>query len=160
MLVRYDLPHLVIPPTPFFSSLNYQLFVTRSFQYPIWYFEQNTPSSQLSLLPLLIPLSYTTLPHCTLLYPRILMDRPTVSNFCPLLFTIFSDSNNIPKDCMERTIPYFTDHIVPDSIAQGKNVLIASSENAIRGLLMHLCEVCTCVSVIWWRAYVCMRLVY
>ena len=42
---------------------------------------------------------------------------------------------------MERTIPYYTDKIVPDSIAQGKNVLIASSENAIRGLLMYLCEV-------------------
>jgi 2,3-bisphosphoglycerate-dependent phosphoglycerate mutase len=45
------------------------------------------------------------------------------------------------KDCMQRTIPYYVDKIVPDSIAQGKNVLIASSENAIRGLLMHLCEI-------------------
>jgi len=42
---------------------------------------------------------------------------------------------------MSRTIPYYTDTIVPESIAQGKNVLIASSENAIRGLLMHLCDV-------------------
>jgi bisphosphoglycerate-dependent phosphoglycerate mutase len=42
---------------------------------------------------------------------------------------------------MERTIPYYTDIIVPNSISQGKSVLIASSENAIRGLLMHLCEV-------------------
>ena len=42
---------------------------------------------------------------------------------------------------MQRTIPFYVDTIVPDSIAQGKNVLIASSENAIRGLLMHLCEV-------------------
>jgi 2,3-bisphosphoglycerate-dependent phosphoglycerate mutase len=32
------------------------------------------------------------------------------------------------KNCMERTIPYFTDVIVPDSIQQRKNVLIASSE--------------------------------
>jgi hypothetical protein len=47
------------------------------------------------------------------------------------------------KDCMQRTIPYYVDKIVPDSIAQGKNVLIASSENAIRGLLMHLCEIPT-----------------
>ena len=31
--------------------------------------------------------------------------------------------------------------IVPGSIAQNKSVLIASSENAIRGLLMHLCEI-------------------
>ena len=45
------------------------------------------------------------------------------------------------KDCMDRTIPYFRDVIVPGSIAQNKNVLIASSENAIRGLLMHLCEI-------------------
>ena len=42
---------------------------------------------------------------------------------------------------MERTIPYYANCIVPESIAQGKSVLIASSENAIRGLLMHLCEV-------------------
>ena len=45
------------------------------------------------------------------------------------------------KDCMERTIPYFCDTIVPQSLDQGKNVLIASSENAIRGLLMHLCDI-------------------
>ena len=42
------------------------------------------------------------------------------------------------KDCMDRTIPYWTDTIVTDAIDAGKNVLIASSENAIRGLLMHL----------------------
>ena len=42
---------------------------------------------------------------------------------------------------MERTIPYFRDNIVPNSINQGKRVLIASSENAIRGLLMHLCDI-------------------
>ena len=42
------------------------------------------------------------------------------------------------KDCMDRTIPYWANTIVPDAIASGKNVLIASSENAIRGLLMHL----------------------
>ena len=45
------------------------------------------------------------------------------------------------RDCMARTIPYFTEKILPQSIAKGKNVLIASSENAIRGLLMHLCEI-------------------
>lgn len=32
------------------------------------------------------------------------------------------------KDCMERTIPYFLNTIVPNSIKPGKNVLIASSE--------------------------------
>jgi 2,3-bisphosphoglycerate-dependent phosphoglycerate mutase len=45
------------------------------------------------------------------------------------------------KMCMERTIPYFKDVIVPQSINKGKSVLIASSENAIRGLLMHLCDI-------------------
>lgn len=30
---------------------------------------------------------------------------------------------------------------MPDAVDQGKRVLISSSENAIRGLLMHLCEI-------------------
>jgi 2,3-bisphosphoglycerate-dependent phosphoglycerate mutase len=42
---------------------------------------------------------------------------------------------------MDRTIPFFTERIVPEAIDQGKRVLISSSENAIRGLLMHLCEI-------------------
>jgi len=45
------------------------------------------------------------------------------------------------KDCMDRTIPYFSQQIVPEAINEGKRVLISSSENAIRGLLMHLCEI-------------------
>jgi 2,3-bisphosphoglycerate-dependent phosphoglycerate mutase len=45
------------------------------------------------------------------------------------------------KDCMDRTIPYFKERIIPDAVDQGKRVLISSSENAIRGLLMHLCEI-------------------
>jgi hypothetical protein len=45
------------------------------------------------------------------------------------------------KDCMDRTIPFYTDCIVPEAINQGKRVLISSSENAIRGLLMHLCDI-------------------
>ena len=45
------------------------------------------------------------------------------------------------QDCMERTIPFFTERIVPEAIGKGKRVLISSSENAIRGLLMHLCEI-------------------
>lgn len=45
------------------------------------------------------------------------------------------------RDCMKRTIPYYKDVIVPNSIKKGKRVLIASSENAIRGLLMHLCDI-------------------
>jgi bisphosphoglycerate-dependent phosphoglycerate mutase family 1 len=45
------------------------------------------------------------------------------------------------KNSMERTIPYFKNVIYPESIMKGKRVLIASSENAIRGLLMHLCDI-------------------
>lgn len=45
------------------------------------------------------------------------------------------------KDCMERTIPFFTQKIVPEAVNKGKRVLIASSENAIRGLLMKLCDI-------------------
>jgi 2,3-bisphosphoglycerate-dependent phosphoglycerate mutase len=45
------------------------------------------------------------------------------------------------QDCMRRTIPFFTGTIMPKSVNKGKTVLIASSENAIRGLLMHLCGI-------------------
>lgn len=45
------------------------------------------------------------------------------------------------KDCILRTLPFYTGTIKPDAIDKGKNVLIASSENAIRGLLMHLCDI-------------------
>ena len=45
------------------------------------------------------------------------------------------------RDCMECTIPYFRDVILPDALDAGKSVLIVSSENAIRGLLMHLCAI-------------------
>ena len=45
------------------------------------------------------------------------------------------------KDCMERTIPYFVERIAKDAVDQNKRVLISSSENAIRGLLMHLCDI-------------------
>ena len=45
------------------------------------------------------------------------------------------------KDCMDRTIPFFTERITQEAIQPGKRVLISSSENAIRGLLMHLCEI-------------------
>ena len=45
------------------------------------------------------------------------------------------------KDCMSRTIPYYTNTIVPQSISKGENVLISSSENALRGLLMHLMDI-------------------
>jgi len=45
------------------------------------------------------------------------------------------------KDCMDRTIPFFTECIVPQAIDKGQRVLISSSENAIRGLLMYLCDI-------------------
>ena len=44
------------------------------------------------------------------------------------------------KDCMSRVIPYYVGQIEP-RVSEGKRVLISSSENAIRGLLMHLCEI-------------------
>ena len=45
------------------------------------------------------------------------------------------------KDCMDRTVPFFKERIAKEAVDQGKRVLISSSENAIRGLLMHLCEI-------------------
>lgn len=45
------------------------------------------------------------------------------------------------KDCMDRTIPYYEQQIVPEALNKGKRVLISSSENAIRGLLMVLCDI-------------------
>jgi 2,3-bisphosphoglycerate-dependent phosphoglycerate mutase len=45
------------------------------------------------------------------------------------------------KDCMDRTIPFFTNEIYPRVVDQQRSVLVSSSENAIRGLLMHLCDV-------------------
>ena len=45
------------------------------------------------------------------------------------------------KDCMDRTIPYFKDVILQPAIAEGKNVLVTTHENAIRGLLMYLCDI-------------------
>ncbi|KAL7570646.1 hypothetical protein ACA910_014920 [Epithemia clementina (nom. ined.)] len=59
--------------------------------------------------------------------------RPTPSRKLPKTESL--------KDCMDRTIPFFTEKIVPEAIEQGKRVLISSSENAIRGLLMHLCQI-------------------
>eukprot|EP01036_Dinobryon_divergens_P029378 gene29378-38463_t len=51
-------------------------------------------------------------------------------------FSSFPKTESL-KDCMSRTIPYYTNVIVPNSIDKGKSVLIASSENAIRGLLIE-----------------------
>ena len=45
------------------------------------------------------------------------------------------------KDCMDRSIPFYTQRIVPEAVNKGKRVLIASHENAIRGILMHLCDI-------------------
>lgn len=38
-------------------------------------------------------------------------------------------------------IPFYTERIVPEAVDKGKRVLIASHENAIRGILMHLCQI-------------------
>ncbi len=42
---------------------------------------------------------------------------------------------------MQRSIPFYTQRIVPEAVNKGKRVLITSHENAIRGILMHLCEI-------------------
>merc|ERR1711862_583946 len=41
----------------------------------------------------------------------------------------------------ERTIPYYTQKIYNEAVANNKRVLITSHENAIRGILMYLCEI-------------------
>jgi 2,3-bisphosphoglycerate-dependent phosphoglycerate mutase len=42
---------------------------------------------------------------------------------------------------MSAQIPYWINNIEGDAIRSGKSVLVASSENAIRGLLMHLLKI-------------------
>jgi len=42
---------------------------------------------------------------------------------------------------MDRTIPYYQEQIAPKAIKDGQRLLISSSENAIRGLLMTLCDI-------------------
>lgn len=42
---------------------------------------------------------------------------------------------------MQRSIPFYTQRIVPEAVDKGKRVLITSHENAIRGILMHLCDI-------------------
>lgn len=45
------------------------------------------------------------------------------------------------KDCMDRSIPFCTDKIEKEAVNKGKRVLITSHENAIRGILMYLCDI-------------------
>jgi 2,3-bisphosphoglycerate-dependent phosphoglycerate mutase len=45
------------------------------------------------------------------------------------------------KDCMDRSIPFYTKRIREEAVDKGKRVLITSHENAIRGILMHLCDI-------------------
>jgi len=40
-----------------------------------------------------------------------------------------------------KQIPYYTDRIMQEAVSKGKRVLITSHENAIRGILMHLCSI-------------------
>eukprot|EP00977_Amphora_coffeiformis_P005239 scaffold1123_cov168-Amphora_coffeaeformis.AAC.7 len=44
-------------------------------------------------------------------------------------------------DCMDRSIPFYTKCIKEEAVNHGKRVLITSHENAIRGILMHLCDI-------------------
>jgi 2,3-bisphosphoglycerate-dependent phosphoglycerate mutase len=45
------------------------------------------------------------------------------------------------KDCMDRSIPFYTERIREEAVNKGKRVLITSHENAIRGILMYLCDI-------------------
>ena len=45
------------------------------------------------------------------------------------------------KDCMDRSIPFYTERIRREAVDNGKRVLITSHENAIRGILMYLCDI-------------------
>lgn len=45
------------------------------------------------------------------------------------------------KDCMDRSIPFYTERILKEAVDKDKRVLITSHENAIRGILMHLCGI-------------------
>ena len=45
------------------------------------------------------------------------------------------------KDCMDRSIPFYTERIRREAVDKGKRVLITSHENAIRGILMYLCDI-------------------
>eukprot|EP00551_Chaetoceros_affinis_P005348 CAMPEP_0203662630 /NCGR_PEP_ID=MMETSP0090-20130426/529_1 /ASSEMBLY_ACC=CAM_ASM_001088 /TAXON_ID=426623 /ORGANISM="Chaetoceros affinis, Strain CCMP159" /LENGTH=786 /DNA_ID=CAMNT_0050525445 /DNA_START=40 /DNA_END=2400 /DNA_ORIENTATION=- len=45
------------------------------------------------------------------------------------------------KMTMARSIPFYTQKIIPEAVAKNKRVLITSHENAIRGILMELCEI-------------------
>ena len=46
----------------------------------------------------------------------------------------------VPYVCRLQ-IPYYTDRIMKEAVNKGKRVLISSHENAIRGILMHLCGI-------------------
>lgn len=45
------------------------------------------------------------------------------------------------KDCMDRSIPFYAERIQKEAVEKGKRVLITSHENALRGILMHLCDI-------------------
>lgn len=45
------------------------------------------------------------------------------------------------RGCFCFQIPYYTDRIMTEAVSKGKRVLITSHENAIRGILMHLCGI-------------------
>jgi 2,3-bisphosphoglycerate-dependent phosphoglycerate mutase len=45
------------------------------------------------------------------------------------------------SDCMARSIPFYTKRIQEEAVDKGKRVLITGHENALRGILMHLCDI-------------------
>jgi 2,3-bisphosphoglycerate-dependent phosphoglycerate mutase len=68
------------------------------------------------------------------------MDRKSACKSLMAVFVGVSHTHSV-YSLVIGTIPFFTERIVPEAVSQGKRVLISSSENAIRGLLMHLCEI-------------------
>eukprot|EP00956_Cyclotella_meneghiniana_P003443 scaffold4177_cov86-Cyclotella_meneghiniana.AAC.7 len=59
---------------------------------------------------------------------------------------VFMTALHMPRaeslwDCMQRSIPFYTQRIVPEAVNTGKRVLVTSHENAIRGILMYLCDI-------------------
>jgi len=58
----------------------------------------------------------------------------------PMLHRRFPKTESL-KDCMDRSIPFYTQRIREEAVEKGKRVLITSHENAIRGILMHLCDI-------------------
>ena len=129
LLISFSSSDIFLPLCPFYSLVFvfiFRIIPLFSFIYVIF------------LFPILIVLPIFHSHSASLLIPLFYFPSlPLILPAKPLAAFLLLTTG------MERTIPYYLGTIYPDSIAQNKSVLIASSENAIRGLLMHLCEVRT-----------------